>query len=181
MSYYHFYNPNPRGCRVADCVKRCLTKATGMDYMEVQRELNRIKRELGVKDYTHKSVYQTFVKVRGYKKISFPAERGESRMTVSKLAEAQAFGDYEGYNIICNCAHHLVCVSNGEYWDTWDSGDKCVYNAYLVPNSDVTAKKLQDTQERKKQLSELIKQKTLEKTKLTREINKLKEELETLL
>jgi len=43
---YKRYNPYPNGSHTVtdDCVKRALTVTTGMDYMEVQRELNRYKK-----------------------------------------------------------------------------------------------------------------------------------------
>lgn len=135
MSLFQFYNPNPKGKLVGDCVKRCLTKATGEDYMSIQRQLNAIHRELGTRTYQDKRVYKAFVERRDYRKISFPAKRGEPRTTVRDVAEMQARNadGLKDYNIVCNCAHHLVCVSEGQYWDTWNSGNKCVYNAWLVP------------------------------------------------
>lgn len=30
---YQYFNAHPKGKRVGDCVKRAITKATGMDYM----------------------------------------------------------------------------------------------------------------------------------------------------
>ena len=135
MAVFQFYNPNPKGKLVSDCVKRCLVKATGEDYMDIQRQLNAIHRDLGTLNYQDPEVYKEFVSRRGYRKLSFPAERGKSRVTVRELAALQGIGadNLSDYNLICNCAHHLVCISEGCYWDTWDSGDKCVYTAYLVP------------------------------------------------
>ena len=41
---YQYYNAHPKGLLVGDCVKRAITVATQMDYMEVQRALNRHKK-----------------------------------------------------------------------------------------------------------------------------------------
>ena len=41
---YKYFNAHPKGLSVEDCVKRAITVAAQMDYMEVQRELNRDKR-----------------------------------------------------------------------------------------------------------------------------------------
>lgn len=44
---YKYLNVHPKGLKVRDCVKRAITTTTGMDYMEVQRELNRFKKITG--------------------------------------------------------------------------------------------------------------------------------------
>lgn len=41
---YRFLNLHPKGKRVGDCVKRAIAGAENRDYMEVQRELNRLKK-----------------------------------------------------------------------------------------------------------------------------------------
>lgn len=125
---YFEYNPHPQGKNVGDCVKRAFTRATGMDYMEVQRELNRLKKELGEPHFNSDKVWRTFLARHHFVKHSFPAVAGESRMTVAKLAEESDFNDVW----VCRCARHLVCVTQNGYWDTWDSGDKCVYTAFKL-------------------------------------------------
>ena len=40
-----FLNLHPKGKIVGDCVKRAIVGAENRDYMEVQRELNRLKKE----------------------------------------------------------------------------------------------------------------------------------------
>lgn len=126
MSRFVYYNPHPQGKIVEDCVKRALTKATQRDYHDIQIELNRIKREVGAESYQCKTVWEEFLKRHGFKKVSFPAVKGEKRMTPNELAK-KTNGLY-----VCQCAHHLVCVKDGSYYDTWDSGDKCVYVAFTA-------------------------------------------------
>lgn len=125
---YQFYNAHPKGLFVGDCVKRAITKATGMDYQEVQRELNRYKKVTGAKSYNsdynpHKYVENVLKGV----KMSFPAQKGKPRMNAQRFCEQYSKGNY-----ILNMAGHWSCVVDGVIYDTWDCSDKCVYTAYKV-------------------------------------------------
>lgn len=128
MEIFEFFNPHPQQKLVGDCVKRAIVKATGMPYKEVQRELNRIKREIGADAFNSDRVWRKFLIDRNFVKISYPAVAGQKRMTVRKLAETSNKSDV----YVCQCAKHLVCVTNGHYYDTWDCGEKCVYLAYKL-------------------------------------------------
>lgn len=126
---YKFYNPHPQQKIVGDCVKRSLTKASGLTYQEVSNELNRIKREIGASSYASNSVWQAYVdkNLKGIK-ISFPAEKGKPRMNGERFCQEHPTGTY-----ILNMAKHLACCVDGVIYDTWDSSEKCVYNAYRIP------------------------------------------------
>ena len=129
MNNYEFFNPHPQGKFVADCVKRALVKATGESYHDIQLQLNRIKRKLNQKKYNYDPVWQAFIQLKyNAKKVSFPAKKGCSRMTVEKLASSCKPTDV----FICSCAHHLVCIKDNKYWDTWNSGERCVYCAWQI-------------------------------------------------
>lgn len=73
---YKYLNVHPK-CKIAgDCVKRAITLAANMDYMTVQRELNRYKKVTGAKSFNsnynpHKYVENVLHGV----KLSFPAKR----------------------------------------------------------------------------------------------------------
>lgn len=126
---FEFYNPHPQQKMVGDCVKRALTKASGLTYQEVSNELNRIKREKGASSYASNSVWMHYVDNNLHaKKISFPAEKGKPRMNGARFCEEYPKGVY-----ILNMAKHLSCCVDGILYDTWDSSDKCVYNAYEIP------------------------------------------------
>lgn len=129
---YTYYNAHPKGLSVGDCVKRAITLAAEMDYMEVQRELNRYKKITGAKSFNsdynpHKYVENVLHGV----KLSFPAEKGKPRMNGQRFCEAYTKGRY-----ILNMAGHWSCCVDGVIYDTWDCSDKCVYTAYkIVPLS----------------------------------------------
>lgn len=123
---YQFYNAHPKGLTVGDCVKRAITLASGMNYMDVQRELNRHKKITGAKafnsDYNPHHYVETVLKA---KKLSFPAVKGQRRMNGERFCKAYPKGSY-----ILTMANHWSCCIDGIIYDTWDCSDKCVYTAY---------------------------------------------------
>ena len=122
-----FYNPHPKGKIVGDCVKRAICKTTGIDYMEVQRTLNRLKRELGAAEFNDKQVTDEFVKRNGFTILSFPAKKGQPRMNGERFCGAYPIGSY----ILQMAGHWAACV-DGVIYDTWDCSEKCVYRAFKV-------------------------------------------------
>lgn len=127
MSTYKFYNPHPQNKRVGDCVKRSMTLALSLDYMEVQRLLNKVKREVGADKYNNNKVWREIVKRNNMQKLSFPAVAGESRMNGHKFAATHPKGTY-----LLNMANHLATCVDGVIYDSWDCRDKCVYTAFKV-------------------------------------------------
>lgn len=123
-----YNNPHPKGKKVGDCVKRALTLATNKDYLEVQRELNKIKKITKSQKFNDNKNYKYYIeKVLGYKKLSFPAKVGIPRMNGERFCETYPKGKY-----ILRMAGHLSCSIDGVINDTWDCSEKCVYNAWEV-------------------------------------------------
>ena len=123
---YKYFNAHPKGLLVGDCVKRAITMAAEMDYMDVQRELNRYKRITGARAFnTDYNPHKYVENVLQAKKLSFPAVKGQSRMNGRKFCESYPQGRY-----ILNMAGHWSCCVDGVIYDTWDCSDKCVYTAY---------------------------------------------------
>ena len=56
-----YCNVHPKGLRVGDCVKRAITKTTGKDYMEVQRELNRYKKKTGAAKFNSRDNWASYL------------------------------------------------------------------------------------------------------------------------
>lgn len=88
--------------------------------------MNRLKKTLGCDKFNDDKVWRVYAEQHGFIKQSFPAEKGKPRMSVKRLAEESKPNEV----YICHCAGHLVTITQNKYWDTWDSGDKCVYTAY---------------------------------------------------
>ena len=122
------FNLHPKNKKVGDCVKRAFAfTIPGKDYRDVKIELNRLKRELGEKYFNSNKVWKEYLKRLGYKKISFPAEKGKPRMNGHRFIEQFQEGTY-----ILRMAGHLTVAHKGTIYDTWDCRDKCVYLAYRI-------------------------------------------------
>ena len=103
---YKFCNPHPDKKIVNDCVKRAICLAEGRDYKDAKNDLNRLKRELGLKKFNSNENWKTYLERKNYEKISFPAKAGECRMNGHKFAEIHPTGSY-----ILRMSKHLVaCV-----------------------------------------------------------------------
>lgn len=124
---FEYFNAHPKGLLVGDCVKRAISKTTGIDYMEVQRTLNRLKRELGAAEFNDKVVLDEFIKRNEFLILSFPAKKGQPRMNGERFCKAYKKGSY----ILQMAGHWSACV-DGVIYDTWDCSEKCVYRAFLV-------------------------------------------------
>ena len=66
------------------------------------------------------------LKELGYKfrKISYPALKGESRMTAEKMENTGIF--------ILRMSRHVAAYKEGILMDTWDCSQKCVYFAWQI-------------------------------------------------
>lgn len=124
---FEFSNPHPNGKIVGDCVKRAFTHATGDDYREISRQLNRIKRELGAKAYNSDEVWREFINRKGWRSEYFKAVKGQKRMNGERFCESHPVGTY-----VLSMAGHLSCCIDGIIYDTWDCSEKCVYKSYEV-------------------------------------------------
>ena len=123
-----YYNAHPKNLSVDDCVKRAISKAANMDYMEVQRALNRYKKITGASSFNANYNPHKYVEnVLHAKKLSFPAVKGSPRMNGTRFCEAFPKGRY-----ILNMANHWSCCVDGVIYDTWDCSEKCVYTAYQI-------------------------------------------------
>lgn len=112
---YQYYNPNPRKTPEAgDCVIRAITKATGKKWNDVFIGINIIG--FFLKDMpSRNSIWNRYLKHLGFKR---------------------RIVDQNDYNVRAFCANHpegtyilaidghAVCVVDGIYYDSWDSGDE---------------------------------------------------------
>lgn len=129
---YQFYNAHPKGLFVGDCVKRAIVKSTGMDYMEVQRALNRYKKVTGAAKFnSHRNCDKYVEEVLHGIRISFPAQKGKPRMNGERFCKAYPSGSY-----ILNMAGHWSCCVDGIIYDTFDCSEKCVYSCYKMERVD---------------------------------------------
>lgn len=124
---WKYYQPNKKDLKdeYGDCVIRALTKVTGKEWLQVFDELIPYVREVQANPNAPQ-VYSKYLEDNGFKWVGIKAEKGGKRPTVQSFTNAYKKGTY-----ILRVSHHVVAVSGGYFWDTWDSGNKSVYGYYV--------------------------------------------------
>lgn len=128
--YYAYYQPNKKDIKdeYGDCVIRAITKALNMDWLSVFDELVPISREMQA-PYNSKVCYESYLKEKGFKYVGISNKKGSKRPTVKSFAKEHPNGVY-----VLRVANHIVTVTEGKYYDTWDSGEKSLYGYWIKEN-----------------------------------------------
>ena len=132
---YKYYNPHPKGTttEVGDCVKRSIVTATGMDYMEVQRELNAYKKITGAKSFnSNRNPHRYVEEVLDANRIEV-----SPKTTVEEFCKKYPCGRY----ILDMDGHWSACV-DGCIYDTWNCGKEKVNFAYEITTEPYTVPNL---------------------------------------
>lgn len=117
MSKYCYFNPNPQGNRVGDCTVRALCKALNKDWDSVHAMLS--LRSFALKDMQSANrVWGAVLKRNGFKRYLVDDNR-QDIYTVRDFCEDNPEGTF-----ILAIDSHVVCVVDGCYYDSWDSGDE---------------------------------------------------------
>lgn len=135
MRYFIYAEPKSEKdlkCK-GDCMIRSITLATNSEYSEVYKILFKYgwrTTRKSSKESTHweLQVLKTLEEL-GYKatRMSFPAKKGESRMSGITMAQNFSDGIY-----LLRMARHLSCLKNGYIYDKFDCTYKCVYFAWKL-------------------------------------------------
>ena len=109
-------NVNPAHRRVGDCVIRAISTATGKPWVEVYDELHLVGRNV----YDMMSSNETwglYLYRMGFEPFILP-QACPKCITVREFTRHFPVGTY-----IIGTGNHAVAVIDGDYYDTWDSGD----------------------------------------------------------
>lgn len=118
MSYI-FYNPNPRGRFVGDCVIRAVCKVTHQDWRTVHADLADLSDEM-CNNMCADEVWGEYLRDRGFTRHSV-------RNTCPYCYTIRHFCEDHPYGIhMLKTNGHVVSVVNGNYYDTFDSGNDTV-------------------------------------------------------
>ena len=110
---YEYYNPNPMHNKVGDCVIRAISKAFAWKWDKVYCEI--CAYGFDMKDMPSANrVWGRMLSEHGYKRQFC---KGDS--TVKQFCDDHPQGTY-----ILALQSHVVCVIDGIYYDSWDSGDE---------------------------------------------------------
>lgn len=111
------YNSNPRRNRVGDCTVRAISKAMNRDWEEIF---------VGLTAYgfmmcdmpSANNVWGRYLKINGFSRYLVD-DKGKDYYTVDDFCRDNPSGTY-----ILAIDGHVVCVQDGYYYDTWDSGQE---------------------------------------------------------
>lgn len=118
---FHYYNINPKGYHIPDCVVRAISTATGMSYYDVVYKLK-----------LNSTMYMCEeLNVRCYEKLldfdfDLPHYVGNGN-TACEVAE-----DFKDNILILRMEGHLSCSLFGDVWDIWDCSEEIVTDFWIV-------------------------------------------------
>ena len=124
MNTFVNFNANPKNKLGCDCVVRAISTAMMEDWITVYRELCDLGAELYDMPF-NKDVFGEYLKRKGWIWYPCKSENGK-RPKVCNFDKTNS--------AILRVANHLVYVSNHEYYDTWDCGNKAVYGYWAKLN-----------------------------------------------
>ena len=108
-------NPNPLGKDTSDCVIRAIAIATDKSWKRTYRELCDLG-EIEAEMPSSNSLWGLYLKEQGATQFLLP-ESCPSCLSVRAFCERYKKGVY-----IVGTGHHAVCVIDGNYYDSFDSG-----------------------------------------------------------
>lgn len=112
---FNFYNPNPSGKSVGDCTIRAISRALGQDWFTTYVDLA-IEGFRMCDMPTSNAVWGSYLRRKGWVRYPLPNTCPDC-YTVGQFVEDNPYGDF-----ILALSGHVICVSDGNYFDSWDSG-----------------------------------------------------------
>lgn len=118
------YNPNPtQSKRTGDCAVRAVAKAIDSDWETAY--LNLCLNGFSMGDLPNANiVIASVLRQHGYKRMDIPT-RCPDCMTVAEFCNEFPNGKY-----VVRTDEHIVAIENGDYYDSFDSGDEIVVFAW---------------------------------------------------
>jgi len=124
---YIFYNPNPKGSNIGDCVIRALTKACDMTWDDVYLDLMLLG--FVIKDMPSANhVWGTYLMQNGFQRFALPNTCPDC-YSISDFCNDHPKGTY-----VLATGSHVITIIDGNYYDSWDSGREVP--AYLFAKGD---------------------------------------------
>lgn len=120
---YIYYNPNPLGKSVGDCVVRALSKLLDESWIDIYTELC-FRGALAADMPSSNAVWSAYLKSLGYSKHSIP-DTCPDCYTIRDFCD-----EYPEGTFLVAIGDHVVTVVNGDYYDAWDSGSEIPISYY---------------------------------------------------
>jgi len=112
---YEYFNPNPLGKSVGDCVVRAISKATGQKWKDTLLALFTYAYNMADMPSSN-AVWGAYLKDRGWHRTAIP-DSCPNCYTIKDFCKDHPHGDF-----IVTTGSHVVSISDGCYFDSWDSG-----------------------------------------------------------
>lgn len=130
MKRFVYYQPNKMDLKdnYGDCVVRSLCKAMNKEWIDVFKELCSYAEKLQCMPNS-KPCYEMYAKNNGFVYTGISNKKGTKRPTVDSFSKEHKQGTY----ILIVANHNVTCV-DGQYFDTWDSGEKSLYGYWKKEN-----------------------------------------------
>jgi len=109
------YNPNPAKARVGDCVIRAISKVLNQPWEKTYIDLC-VYGLMYCDIPSANHVWGAYLRSKGFDRHIVPSECPDC-YTVEDFAQDHSKGEY-----VCAISGHVVCVENGDYYDSFDSG-----------------------------------------------------------
>ena len=114
---YRYFNPNPDGKKVGDCVIRAIGFLTGQDWTETYLGITLQGLEMFDMPSSN-AVWAEYLKRRGYRRYIIP-DSCPNCYTVEEFCRDNPQGTF-----LLATGNHVVAVKDGDYFDAWDSGNE---------------------------------------------------------
>ena len=110
-------NPNPYGSYVGDCVIRAISIAEDKSWHDIYINLAIQGFKMGDMPSSNR-VWNEYLKSKGYRRYIIPNDCPDC-YTIKDFC-----GEYFKGRYILGTGSHVVAIIDGDYYDTWDSGDE---------------------------------------------------------
>ena len=114
---FEYFNPNPKNKKVGDCVVRALCKALDQGWKETLLQLFTYAYYMADMPSSN-AVWGSYLKNKGFVRLSIPNSCPDC-YTIKDFCIDHPYGTY-----VVGTGTHTVCVKDGCYFDSWDSGDE---------------------------------------------------------
>lgn len=114
---YIYYNPNPLGLSVGDCTIRAISCALNITWELTYNLLADLGFEMCDMPSSNR-VWSELLKLNKFKKHQIP-DTCPNCYTVKNFCYDHPKGTY-----VVGTDEHVVCIKNGNYFDSWDSGNE---------------------------------------------------------
>lgn len=114
-----YLNANPSDIHTGDCVIRAIMVLENQTWTTTMLELTAYSYFMH-RIIDNNYVWQSYLKDKGYRRIELP-DTCPDCYTLRDFCIMHPYGKY----LACT-GSHVVAVVDGDYYDTWDSGDETI-------------------------------------------------------